>query len=143
MLTGLIRITGGYKMAEKTSSHGFFRFIMILNLIADVYMCITSGIKSGEPAVLIGMIMLSLCFFALMIFMMLLRLNMKRSSCAILGGGYLLMNAAIGAIFACELYIRPEAEILKRIETAGVIFIIVLILITVNVIVRRKVENRL
>lgn len=122
--------------------HSFFRGVLFLNFAADIYMAMYSGIVSGQPAVLVGMSVLSVCFLLGIGGIVLLRMNVKRSSAAAAGLSLTLVNLLIGFIFACEHFGLIRREILPAAELAASAAIIILVVISVNILVRRRIEKR-
>ena len=122
--------------AEKGESHGFFKFIFSLNLLADAAMCIYSAYISKAPAVTVGMAVLALCFLIVIPGLILLRLSVRRSSAAMASAAYILINLLIGFVFACEFFgFLPEKAGLA--EGGAIAVMAALIIITVNILVRR------
>ncbi|MGN0696505.1 MAG: hypothetical protein ACI4J5_07075 [Oscillospiraceae bacterium] len=122
--------------------HGFFKTIVSLNLLADVAMCVYCTIMSQSLLVSVGTAVLALCFFIVIPGLAMLRVSMKKSSAALIGFGYTLVNLLIGFVFACEFFrIIPEYTVTA--EGCAIAGMVVVILIFVNVIVRRLVEGKL
>ncbi|MGN1417164.1 MAG: hypothetical protein ACI4XF_09985 [Oscillospiraceae bacterium] len=122
--------------------HGFFKTIVALNLLADVAMCVYCTIMSQSLLVSVGTAVLALCFFIVLPGLAMLRVSMKKSSAALIGIGYTLVNLLIGFVFACEFF-RLIPEYTVTAEGCAIAAMVVVILIFVNVIVRRLVEGRL
>ena len=122
--------------------HGFFKTIVALNLLADVAMCVYCTIMSQSLLVSVGTAVLALCFFIVIPGLAMLRVSMKKSSAALIGIGYTLVNLLIGFVFACEFF-RLIPEYTVTAEGCAIAAMVVVILIFVNVIVRRLVEGRL
>lgn len=122
--------------------HGFFKTIITLNLLADVAMCVYCTIKSQSLLVSVGTAVLALCFFIVIPGLAMLRIGIKRSSAALMGIGYTLVNLLIGFVFACEFFrVIPEHTVTA--EGCAIAAMVVVILIFVNVLVRRLVEGKL
>ncbi|MGN0692749.1 MAG: hypothetical protein ACI4K7_10410 [Oscillospiraceae bacterium] len=122
--------------------HGFFKTIVTLNLLADVAMCVYCTIMSQSLLVSVGTAVLALCFFIVIPGLAMLRVSMKKSSAALIGIGYTLVNLLIGFVFACEFF-RLIPEYTVTAEGCAIAGMVVVILIFVNVIVRRLVEGKL
>ena len=126
--------------AEKTESHGFFKFIFSVNLLADAAMCIYSAYISKAPAVTVGMIVLALCFLIVIPGLILLRLSVRKSSAAMSAAAYIIINLLIGFVFACEFFeFIPEKA--GSAEGWAIAATAVLTVVTVNVLVRRMSQN--
>lgn len=120
----------------REESHGFFKFVFSLNLLADAAMCVYSAYVSKAPAVTVGMSVLALCFLIVIPGLILLRLSVRRSSAAMASAAYILINLLIGFVFACEFFdFLPESA--GTAEGAAIAVMAALIVITVNVLVRR------
>lgn len=122
--------------------HGFFKTIITLNLLADAAMCIYSAVMSQSLLVSVGTGVLALCFLAVIPGLAMLRTGIKKSSAALMGTGFTLVNLLIGFVFACEFFrIVPEYTVTA--EGCAIAAMVVVILIFVNVIVRRLIDGKL
>ena len=123
--------------------HNFFKTVIILNLAADVFMSIYSAVHSQSIAITLGMAMLALCFLAAVPGMLLLRVEMRASSCAIAGAAVCILNAAIGTVFAGEFFGVFGQGMLMPAEGIAAGVIAADILIFVNLLVKRKIDGDL
>lgn len=122
--------------------HGFFKLVLTLNLLADSAMCVYCAVKSQSLLVSAGTAVLALCFFIVIPGLAMYNIGIKRSSAAIAGVGCTMVNLLIGFIFACEFFrILPEYTVTA--EGCAIAAMVVVILIFVNVLVRRLVEEKL
>lgn len=113
-----------------------------LNVLADCAMCIYCTVMSQSLLVSVGTAVLALCFFIVIPGLAMLRIGIKKSSAALMALGYTLVNLLIGFVFACEFFrIIPEHTVTA--EGCAIAAMVVVILIFVNVIVRRLIEGRL
>ena len=128
---------------ESSEGHGFFRAAVMVNLFADAAMSFYSAACSQNSAVTVGMIVLGVFFVLGAGGMLLLRINMKRSSCMLAGAAYLLLNIMIGGVFAGEFFDIFPRDFLRTCETAAAVIAAADIVITVNVLVKRKIDGEL
>ncbi len=128
---------------NKNGRHGFFRAVLVLNLLADAAMSFYSAVQSYNDLVTVGMIVLGVCFVLAMLGSVLIRIDMKSSSCMLAGASFLLVNVMIGGIFAGEFFGVFSKDFLSTVETAAAIAVAAVIVITVNVLVKRKIDGKL
>ena len=133
------------KKNKKTDSgsHGLFRLVLILNLAADAGIAFYSAYRSYNTAVTIGMSVLGVCFLLMIGGAALIRINMKNSSCLLAGAAFLLLNVMLGGVFAGEFFNVFEAEFLEKAEWTAAAVIAADIVITVNILVKRKIDGKL
>ncbi len=122
--------------------HGFFKFMMSLNLLADAGMCLYSAYRSSAPVITVGMTVLALCFLIVVPGLILLRLTLRKSSAAIAALAYTAVDLLIGFVFACEFFdMLPETAALAEGMAIGVM--VLLVIIFVNILVKRMVDKNM
>lgn len=133
----------GRSVRNSSDKHSFFKAVIIINLLADIFMALYSGIVSGKTMLLLGMIVLSVWFIVGIIAVSAWRIGMRKTSCTTAGFGYTAANGLIGFIFANQMFGVVDDSIGGYAETAAIILVVIIVLTVVGFLTRLKVEDSL
>ncbi len=133
----------GRAVRSSSDRHSFFKAVVVINLLADIFMALYSGIISGKIMLLLGMIVLSIWFIVGIIAVSAGRISMRKTSCTVAGFGYTVANGLIGFIFANQMFGIVDESIGGYAETTAIILVVIIVLTVVGFLTRLKVEDSL